>query len=97
MEDKRDDINVIVDANPEKMDEFLTSNPGLRSRFTRSFFFADYSVDELADIYLRTAKRDSFEVSEAAVQKLLDVLSWLRSRLLTAISARCKRTLGGVE
>ena len=47
MEDHRDDLAVIVAGYPEKMREFIDSNPGLRSRFTHYVDFPDYSAAEL--------------------------------------------------
>lgn len=52
MEDNRDNLIVIVAGYPEKMEKFLNSNPGFRSRFNRFIEFRDYSPEELKDIFL---------------------------------------------
>ncbi len=44
MEDNRDRLIVIVAAYPEKMKEFIASNPELGSRFSRFIEFGDYRV-----------------------------------------------------
>ena len=51
MEDNRDDIAVIVAGYPMLMQDFLESNPGLRSRFPFVIKFSDYSGDELVKIF----------------------------------------------
>ncbi|MES2138323.1 MAG: AAA family ATPase [Bacteroidota bacterium] len=50
MEDLRGHFGVIVAGYPDKMHEFVDSNPGLKSRFDRTFNFNDYSPDELYSI-----------------------------------------------
>jgi len=47
MEDLRGQFGVIVAGYPENMSEFVASNPGLKSRFDRTFNFLDYSPDEM--------------------------------------------------
>jgi len=51
MEDHRNDLIVIVAGYSEPMVRFISSNPGLESRFNRYFSFDDYNSDELYDIF----------------------------------------------
>lgn len=50
MEANRDDLVVILAGYPQSMDELLSRNPGLRSRFPTTLNFPDYFADELAQI-----------------------------------------------
>ncbi|MFB7301695.1 AAA family ATPase [Heyndrickxia sporothermodurans] len=47
MEDMRDEVMVIAAGYSHEMDTFLDSNPGLRSRFTNTVHFPDYSVPDM--------------------------------------------------
>jgi len=51
MEDLREDLVVIVAGYPSPMEEFLDSNPGLRSRFNKHIYFEDYTSQELMQIF----------------------------------------------
>lgn len=66
MEDHRDDLIVIVAGYPDLMEEFLNSNPGLRSRFNKYIFFADYTPEELMDILDSMCEMQQYKMSEAA-------------------------------
>ena len=66
MEDNRDDFVVIVAGYPELMDQFLDSNPGLRSRFNKQILFEDYSADELMDIFSSICGKSFFELTDDA-------------------------------
>ncbi|MET9886086.1 right-handed parallel beta-helix repeat-containing protein [Streptomyces sp. NPDC006430] len=61
MEDHRDEVVVIVAGYTEEMERFLTSNPGLSSRFSRRVEFADYSSDELVTIVRQHAVTAGYE------------------------------------
>jgi tetratricopeptide (TPR) repeat protein len=64
MEDNRDDFLVIVAGYPDLMNEFLQSNPGLRSRFNKFIHFEDYSPDELIDILNMRCRKSAMTLSE---------------------------------
>lgn len=66
MEDHRDDLIVIVAGYPDLMEEFLNSNPGLRSRFNKYIFFADYTPAELMDILTSMCEKQQYKMTEAA-------------------------------
>lgn len=51
MEDKRDELLVIVAGYTNEMTDFIDSNPGLASRFNTTIEFDDYSADELTQIF----------------------------------------------
>ena len=70
MEDDRDKFVVIVAGYTEPMEEFLESNPGLRSRFSKFIEFADYSPEELYTIYLSMCKAQDYHVAENAQERL---------------------------
>ncbi len=66
MEDHRDDLVVIVAGYPALMEEFLNSNPGLRSRFNKYITFEDYTGDELMDIFEGMCKKQDYKLDEEA-------------------------------
>jgi stage V sporulation protein K len=82
MEDHRDDLIVIVAGYPDKMEEFLTSNPGLQSRFNKYINFDDYDPQELMDIFNRMCEKNGYKATEQAaekVRKMLEILHETRS------------------
>jgi len=64
MEDKRDDLVVIVAGYTELMDEFIHSNPGLESRFNRFIYFRDYTIDEMVAIFELQCKKNFYTLEE---------------------------------
>jgi SpoVK/Ycf46/Vps4 family AAA+-type ATPase len=80
MEDHRDDLVVIVAGYPDEMAEFFSSNPGLKSRFTRSINFEDYSPEELLQIFNHLAIKDQYKISANAAEKLQDMFHKLHKQ-----------------
>ena len=69
MEDHRDDLIVIVAGYSAPMERFITSNPGLESRFNRYFNFEDYNSDELYAIFDSMCKKSEYVLSAEAVAR----------------------------
>ncbi len=70
MEDLRGKFVVIVAGYPEEMETFLNSNPGLKSRFSRTFEFEDYTPDELMQIFKLLIKAEDFSITDEAEEFL---------------------------
>ncbi|HRD63347.1 MAG TPA: AAA family ATPase [Nocardioides sp.] len=62
MEDRRDEVVVIVAGYPREMQRFVESNPGVASRFPTTIGFADYSPDELWAIFRLYAAKAGFSL-----------------------------------
>ena len=71
MEDKRDRLAVIVAGYTEPMREFLLTNPGLQSRFTRYVAFPDYDENELLSIFVDLCRRDHLKLGTGAEQAVI--------------------------
>lgn len=63
MEDHRKNLIVIAAGYPEPMEQFLDSNPGLRSRFNRFIHFEDYTPAELLEIFESICKKGGYKLS----------------------------------
>jgi SpoVK/Ycf46/Vps4 family AAA+-type ATPase len=75
MEDHRDNLAVIVAGYRAPMWDFIRSNPGLRSRFTRYIEFPNYSPAELAQIFESMASQAKVRTDDAVRERVLQVLS----------------------
>ena len=78
MEDRRDELIVIVAGYTDRMDEFLDSNPGLRSRFSKYIAFEDYSNDELLQIFKGYCVEQDYHLEVGLEVKLIEKFSNLR-------------------
>jgi SpoVK/Ycf46/Vps4 family AAA+-type ATPase len=94
MEDHRGRLCVIVAGYTGEMQRFLDSNPGLRSRFTRTITFPDYAPDQLAAIYHALVQGDGFRLGAAAADALNDACAdMVRGPSQTFGNGRAVRTL----
>ena len=74
MEDFNGKFFVIAAGYPELMQNFLNSNPGLKSRFTHLFLFDDFSANELVEIYKLFSSREKFIITPEAEELLTNKL-----------------------
>ena len=64
LEDDRGKFICIVAGYTDQMHDFIDTNPGLKSRFTQTIHFDDYTPDELTEIFINLAKGKNFTVDE---------------------------------
>lgn len=105
MEDHRDDLVVIVAGYPDLMENFLNSNPGLRSRFTTFLHFENYTGEQLLDIMEKMSHEADYRLDEKAkefLRKQFDEVAknpphdfangrYVRNRLEKAINKQARR------
>lgn len=80
MENRREDVVVIVAGYTEEMRTFLDANPGLRSRFSRTIEFPAYSPSELVRIAELIATRNQYRLGDP-------VRDWLRLHFDAQVAA----------
>jgi Holliday junction resolvasome RuvABC ATP-dependent DNA helicase subunit len=71
MEDHREDVVVIAAGYSNEMRQFLQSNPGMESRFSRSIEFENYTPDELVTIVRLHCGKHDYRLDEAAADALV--------------------------
>lgn len=68
MEDLRGDLAVIVAGYDDLMQQFIDSNPGLKSRFNRFIHFEDYTASEMNEIFNSLCQKNAYSVTSAAAE-----------------------------
>ena len=66
IEDNRDNLIVILAGYSKEMEQFLTANSGLKSRFPNVIHFPDYTGEELLLIAKSIAKSKGYTIDEGA-------------------------------
>nr|WP_240636875.1 AAA family ATPase [Paenibacillus silvae] len=74
MEDKSEDLIIILAGYPNEMGDFLQINTGLPSRFPIQINFDDYSTDELILIALKMASEKDYMFTNDAIEKLKQIV-----------------------
>jgi len=74
MEDHKDNLILILAGYKQEMNDFIKTNPGLRSRFPIHISFPDYSVNELLQIADLMLKVRQYELSSSAKESLRKIL-----------------------
>ena len=83
LEDDRGKFICIVAGYTDQMHDFIDTNPGLKSRFTQTIHFDDYTPDELTEIFLHLAEGKNFTVDEdthAAIHRQFEQLYLRRDK-----------------
>jgi len=83
LEDDRGKFICIVAGYTDQMHDFIDTNPGLKSRFTQTIHFDDYTPDELTQIFINLAKAKSFTIDDdtkAAIHREFEQLYLRRDK-----------------
>lgn len=80
MEDHRDNLVIIVAGYNNLMTQFITSNPGLESRFKNFINFDDYTPDELYKIFMKLVDDNEYKIGADAKEKVYKYLLDLYSK-----------------
>lgn len=75
MEDGRDDLVVIAAGYTKAMQVFMSTNPGLRSRFKHTIDFPDYTAEEMIEIFDQLAAKYEFILEEDARAEIISRLT----------------------
>jgi probable Rubsico expression protein CbbX len=75
MEDRRDDLVVILAGYKERMDIFFRSNPGMASRIAHHIDFPDYGEAELFRICELMLAKMHYRLDEGAESVMLDYIA----------------------
>jgi AAA+ superfamily predicted ATPase len=74
MEDRRDRVVLVVAGYPVEMEELLSTNPGLRSRFPTVIEFPDYSTAQIVAIVDSIGAKQRYVLTDDARDKLRRVI-----------------------
>lgn len=74
MENQREDLVVILAGYKDRMDEFFSFNPGMRSRVAHHLDFPDFTMDELMQIAEMMLAQQQYRFDDAARETFRDYL-----------------------
>lgn len=70
MSDGEGDLAIVVAGYPDEMKTFLTSNPGLKSRFNMYYDFPDYTPQEMRQIAVYACSKRNIKLTSEAEEFL---------------------------
>ena len=73
--ENRKRLSIIVAGYEDEMDDFIKTNPGLKSRFSETVHFENYSAEELHEILLRRLDQEGIVPDEDYKSKMLNALT----------------------
>ncbi|PHV69575.1 stage V sporulation protein K [Sporanaerobium hydrogeniformans] len=75
IEDNRENLIVILAGYEKDMENFLSFNQGLKSRFPNSIHFEDYSPVEMYDIAVNIAKAKGYKIAKNVKAELIGLFT----------------------
>ena len=93
LEDSKDKFILIMAGYEDEMKRLLNSNPGFLSRIKEHFYFKNYSLSELKQIFEDMANHLGYQVDPLALEKVGDILSELESDANFGNARTCRNIL----
>jgi probable Rubsico expression protein CbbX len=87
MENKKEDLVVVLAGHEDKMDRFYSLIPGMKSRIGNIMNFPDYGADEMVEIAKVMCRELEYDMEDAAIEKLRDYF-WIRQTMPLFANAR---------
>ncbi len=80
MEDHRGKFIVIAAGYTQNMERFLEANPGLKSRFDRTFHFEDFAPEDLYSIAIQQLADHNITPDDAAKVRLHEYIEYMHKK-----------------
>jgi SpoVK/Ycf46/Vps4 family AAA+-type ATPase len=77
MEDRRGEFIVIAAGYTQNMEKFMESNPGLKSRFDKVFYFEDFNANELYTVAINQLAENNIAPDTAAAEHLQKYIEFM--------------------
>lgn len=73
MENRRDRVIVIFAGYQNKMEGFMRSNEGIKSRINQKLYFKDYNEEDLLKIMVNMAREKQMKLTPGAKKEVMDI------------------------
>lgn len=93
MEDNRDNTVIIVAGYPKEIEQFIQSNPGLKSRFNTYINFENYNSEELLKILQMLINSNDYKISDKDLKKILKQFDKIDTKDVSFANGRYVRNL----
>lgn len=93
MENNRQDTVVIFAGYPDRMKEFFSKNPGLRSRVPFTIKFDDYTPEEMVQITELEACKRGFSIDPEAAKKIESICKGLSDNVEAGNGRFCRNLI----
>ncbi len=93
MEDNRDNTVIIIAGYQKEIEQFISSNPGLKSRFNTYLTFDNYNSKELLDILKVMVENNDYKLEDKDSNLILSELEKIDTTDISFSNARYVRNL----
>ena len=93
MEDNRDNTVIIIAGYQKEIEQFIKSNPGLKSRFNTYLTFNNYNSNELLEILKILIEKNDYTISKQDLDIILDDFNKIDTTDITFANARYVRNI----